>query len=623
MPNALRLTDRPVVVQILLRFAVLCAVIAALVATQHVAVQRLSHRTADVAQLGELNHQVDELRYSSMLLSGWQAYAAWSISRDGFSQATDRNDSRVGFATTRAQTDKQFRALPLDELTPRETELYAKVKAAFAAYYAEDARVWALYEQKTAAAKRTADTTLSNSTAYLKIDTATAALQKSVLARSARTRTEATDQAAGSRHLALGMGAAALVIAALLGLFLARSITRPLRRVVAGADALAAGDVEHRVDLPARGDEIGRVAAAFTSVGDYVRDLAAGAERVAGGDLTVTVTPRSERDVLGRSFARMLDGMRTMVAGVTRSAAVVSGSSVEVARGAGEAGDAVSQIAVAMTELATGAERQVQLVGDATQRTDDAVAAAERSRRRAQDTVDAARAARASADSGARAIADASDTMRELGDGAAETVRTMRALEEKSEAIGGIVGSITAIAEQTNLLALNAAIEAARAGEQGRGFAVVAEEVRNLSEQAQAAARDVEQLLGAIRDDAAGAVGIADASAAHLTRGSETVDVARQAFDGIAAAIEEMNGRVEDIAAEIAEIAAAGERVRGSMGEIASVAEQSSAASEEVSASTEQTSASAQQIAASAHELAGTVQELEVAIGGFRLVAEG
>ena len=59
----------------------------------------------------------------------------------------------------------------------------------------------------------------------------------------------------------------------------------------------------------------------------------------------------------------------------------------------------------------------------------------------------------------------------------------MRLVQESSQRIANIIGSINSIAEKTNLLALNAAIEAARAGDSGRGFAVVADEVRTLAQQ--------------------------------------------------------------------------------------------------------------------------------------------
>lgn len=58
--------------------------------------------------------------------------------------------------------------------------------------------------------------------------------------------------------------------------------------------------------------------------------------------------------------------------------------------------------------------------------------------------------------------------------------------------INELTGEILSIASQTNLLALNASIEAARAGEAGKGFAVVANEIRNLADNSQKAANNIQ-----------------------------------------------------------------------------------------------------------------------------------
>ncbi len=97
-------------------------------------------------------------------------------------------------------------------------------------------------------------------------------------------------------------------------------------------------------------------------------------------------------------------------------------------------------------------------------------------------------------------------------------------LSQASEAIIGVVETISAVAKQTNLLALNATIEAARAGEAGKGFAVVAGEVKALSAQVARSAEDIRARI------------------AHL---SETAGATMEAVGGVNQAIDELAPLVE------------------------------------------------------------------------------
>jgi methyl-accepting chemotaxis protein len=375
---------------------------------------------------------------------------------------------------------------------------------------------------------------------------------------------------------------------------------------------------------------------------DDVRGLADGLEAVANGDMTVEVRTatrpiqRISSDEIGEvslavnaihettltsldAYNRMRARVAAILAEIAHSSASVAAASQQMATTSEETGRAIGEIATTVGEVAQGAERQVRSVAEARELTAEVAAATQQSAGDAQETASAAEQARAVALEGAETVTRATEAMHAARAVSNDATGAMRALGDKSQRIGGIVGTITGIAEQTNLLALNAAIEAARAGEHGRGFAVVAEEVRKLAEESQQAAGSIAGLVEEIQRETGRVVEVVESGARQTEDGAATVEQARASFERIGGSVDDMHERVDRIALAIEQIAGRAARMQESMTQVAAVAEQSSASSEQVSASTQQTSAATQQVAASAQELAKTAEELDQLVGQFQL----
>ncbi len=491
-----------------------------------------------------------------------------------------------------------------------------------------------------------------------------------------------TRQAAITMWTMIGIGAGMFLISLLLLYLVARSISNPIKVVTRGALLLSKGDanitgIDPKViqSINAQADELGAIGRAFSELIGYFNEMSSTADSIADGDLTVSINPRGETDLLGNTFVRMVNSLREAISSVSNNSNQVSEASLQLAHSAEQAGQATSQIATTIQQVARGTAQQSESVNTTAASVDqmthaiDGVAkgaqeqaaaankaatitgqlssAIEQVAGNAQAVVQQSTAASNAAQKGTTKVENTLQGMQNIKQRVGVSAEKVQEMGSRSDQIGEIVVTIEDIASQTNLLALNAAIEAARAGEAGKGFAVVADEVRKLAERASSATKEIGGLIKSIQQTVAEAVHAMDEGALEVDKGVVMANEAGAALNDIlkaaeavnqqaeqaAAAAEEMSASanelvfaVDSVSAVVEENTAATEQmsagstmVTQAIENIASVSEENSAAVEEVSASTEEMSAQVEEVTASAQSLADLARQLQAVVKQFKL----
>lgn len=356
----------------------------------------------------------------------------------------------------------------------------------------------------------------------------------------------------GSSTLMVGLIILCLAVSLSVGLYIANSITKPLKSVLDILTRIANGDLTARCDVTGS-DEIGMLAREVNNTGEKLHEAISILSQTTGG------------------FASAANEMHS-------TAEQMATAAEEVACQAGTVATASEEMAATSSEIAQSCTIAAQGATDANN----------------------------SAIDGAGVVQETVFGMDDIAGMVKEAAVTITGLGSRSDQIGEIVGTIEDIADQTNLLALNAAIEAARAGEQGRGFAVVADEVRALAERTTKATREIGLMIKAIQSETKKAVSAMEQSVQEVEKGTE-----RAARSG--GAISDIIDQINSVNSQVGQIATAAEQQTATTGEITNNIHQISGVIQETAKGAQDSAQAASMLAGLAEDLQQLVGQFKLA----------
>ena len=296
---------------------------------------------------------------------------------------------------------------------------------------------------------------------------------------------------------AIIIGIAVILLAIIVGWYLARSVRRPLMAILKTLEALTTGNMTQRTETSAFIE--------FSQLSHHINMLAQNLQQIltqishTSAELSTVAT---ENHTTTAEAKQRLNNQRQQ----TASAATAM---------------------VEMEHSVTDVSKNIQITMERVNEVEQASA------------------------TGREVMTSNINTAHQLSTRLDESVHAVEQLQKMSSNIGSILDVIRNIADQTNLLALNAAIEAARAGEQGRGFAVVADEVRVLAKRTTDSTAEIEVMIKNLQTSSGQAMNMMQSCVTEMDNSINLASNANSSMEEIQAIIIE----ISDMSSQIAQAA--------------------------------------------------------------------
>ena len=403
------------------------------------------------------------------------------------------------------------------------------------------------------------------------------------------------------QFLAIAAGIVSMILFGLLAYVAIRYAIRPLRALIGAVSGIAEGRLDTEVPCLGKANEFGQIARALA----VFRDNAAKKieiEHIASARNAEAEAEREQSDAEKQAVDRQIDfAVEQLAAGLGRLAQGdlsqqistpftgkleqlrqdFNGSLVRLQ-------DTLGRIRANAQSIQSNGADMRHSADDLSKRTESQAASLEETAAAVDEITVTVRSSAERAGEANRKVAETKKSADNSGTVVASAIAAMGRIEEASQKIEQIIEVIDDIAFQTNLLALNAGIEAARAGEAGKGFAVVAQEVRELAQRSAEAAREIKGLI--------------DKSSHEVGTGSQLVQEPGSVLAAISEQIVEISQHVDMIATASRDQSAALQEVNGSVNQMDQMTQQNASM-------VERTTSASRQLASQADDLMALVAQ--------------